>query len=411
MADPFLSDVSSRYDAANEATLRWMLGRQPLGGGFLDTKMHSITGRDYGPEDGWRGPDFTYGWIQGRGLEALTEFAAFFETRQPALSAALDARAALLREALGRLVARDGHAFFCYDRDLRPVRPGTGDRPVPQERPDGIYAYSDAFAAKGLLAAALRRQEDATEPLTFLLRVVSAVEQGRFQMDERIALSEAALAAQPDDLGPRMILLGAAALLRRAGADIAYARHFIRHVLDRHLDDRTGLLRNVPGGDACNVGHGIEFVGFALEALGDGAERDLVSILGRILQASFRAGFIGPGLALTVSLDSGAVLDARCPWWSLPEAIRAAALFHARTGDPASLALWQQADAAFFGRYWRTAPPVAYQMMLDDRPIDVVPATPDLDPGYHTGLSLLAASSAARTAFASQPPSAGSLAP
>ncbi len=111
-----------------------MLGRQPLGGGFLDTKMHSITGRDYGPEDGWRGPDFTYGWIQGRGLEALTEFAAFFETRQPALSAALDARAALLREALGRLVARDGHAFFCYDRTSARSS-GRRDRPVPRRGP------------------------------------------------------------------------------------------------------------------------------------------------------------------------------------------------------------------------------------------------------------------------------------
>ncbi len=270
MADPFLADVSRRYDAANEATLRWMLGRPPLGGGFLDTKMHSITGRDYGPEDGWRAPDFTYGWIQGRGLEALTEFASFFEMRQPTLSAALDDRAALLREALGRLVARDGHAYFCYDRDLRPVRPGLGDQPVPQDKPGGIFTYSDAFAAKGLLAAALRRRDDATEPLAFLLRVVAAVEQGRFQMDERIPLSATNLAAQPDDLGPRMILLGAAALLRRAGADIAYAQRFIRHVLDRHFDEQTALLRNVPDGDACNVGHGIEFVGFALEALGDG---------------------------------------------------------------------------------------------------------------------------------------------
>jgi hypothetical protein len=29
--------------------------------------------------------------------------------------------------------------------------------------------------------------------------------------------------------------------------------------------------------------------------------------------------------------------------------------------------------------------------MTAEGPIDYVPATPDLDPGYHTGLSLLAA--------------------
>jgi len=37
------------------------------------------------------------------------------------------------------------------------------------------------------------------------------------------------------------------------------------------------------------------------------------------------------------------------------------------------------------------SPPVAYQTMTKEGPIDWVPATPDLDPGYHTGLSLLAA--------------------
>jgi len=29
--------------------------------------------------------------------------------------------------------------------------------------------------------------------------------------------------------------------------------------------------------------------------------------------------------------------------------------------------------------------------MTRDGPVDFIPATPDLDPGYHTGLSLLAA--------------------
>lgn len=49
-----------------------------------------------------------------------------------------------------------------------------------------------------------------------------------------------------------------------------FADRFVAHVLDRHLDASSGLLRNVPGDDACNVGHGIEFVGFALN--GEGPE-------------------------------------------------------------------------------------------------------------------------------------------
>ena len=70
---------------------------------------------------------------------------------------------------------------------------------------------------------------------------------------------------------------------------------------------------------------------------------------------------------------------------------RAAALLWTRTRDPRTLAVWKAADAAFFGSYWRGEPPIAYQTRDDGGPMDFVPATPDLDPGYHTGLSLLGA--------------------
>ena len=107
--------------------------------------------------------------------------------------------------------------------------------------------------------------------------------------------------------------------------------------------------------------------------------------------ASFRKGFVGPGIALAISAGTGEVLDPLCPWWSLPETIRSAALCYGRTGNAEALAVWKDAHQAFFSRYWRADPPVAYQTMTADGPIDYVPATPDLDPGYHTGLSLLAA--------------------
>ena len=80
-----------------------------------------------------------------------------------------------------------------------------------------------------------------------------------------------------------------------------------------------------------------------------------------------------------------------CPWWSLPETFRSAALCHAYSRSDATLRIWQQAHGAFFSRYWRGQPAIAYQTMDKSGPVDFVPATPDLDPGYHTGLSLLGA--------------------
>jgi mannose/cellobiose epimerase-like protein (N-acyl-D-glucosamine 2-epimerase family) len=196
-----------------------------------------------------------------------------------------------------------------------------------------------------------------------------------------------------------MILLSAAALLHRIGRSehSAFADRFITHVLERHLDPENGLLRNVPGTDVCNVGHAIEFVGFALDHLQGSAEPALVQQLQSVLSSSFMRGFVGPGLCLSVSAATGAPLSPYHPWWSLPETIRSAALCFAATGNGEVLRIWEQADRAFFTHYWRDS--VAYQTLTRNGPIDFVPATPDLDPGYHTGLSLLSAIQAADRIF------------
>jgi hypothetical protein len=75
----------------------------------------------------------------------------------------------------------------------------------------------------------------------------------------------------------------------------------------------------------------------------------------------------------------------------MPESIRATAIGYKLMGDESLINLWQKADTAFFRNYWQFERGFAYQTRTIDGPIDYVPATPDLDPGYHTGLSLLAA--------------------
>ncbi|WP_306120138.1 MULTISPECIES: AGE family epimerase/isomerase [unclassified Roseitalea] len=385
--------AAERYAACNAAALGWMLGRGLRGPGFVDTKVNPMTGADYTRADGLRGPDYTYGWIQGRALEALATHARFFEARDPGLARALDAAGRRLYRALADLLAEDGHIYFCYDRDMRPVLADQAGI-VAQSRPADIWTFSDAFAAKGLVAGAARHAPaELPERLAYLDRVVEAVRAGRFQMNERAPLGEAALAAQPADFGPRMIVLGACGMLRRLGLGdhAGFGPAFLEHVLSHHLDTGTGLLLNVPGEPACNVGHGIELVGFALDDPALAADPARVETLADILRACFRAGFKGPGIVLSVSAETGEVRDPHCPWWPLPETIRAAALAHALTGRADMAEIWQAADAAFFERYWQAGRGYAYQTLVPGGPVDFVPATPDLDPGYHTGLSLLAA--------------------
>lgn len=371
-----------------------MLARPNLRGGFLNTKQNSLTLQDYTCDDGMRGPEYIYGWVQGRGLEALATHAAFFEYEDPSLAKMLDEAGKKLYPILEDWLIEDGHAYFCYDAQNRPVYPDQHEQPAHQRTASNIYTYSDAFVSKGLMVAGGRYLSQVPEKhIKYVCDVIAAIENGHFQIDERQPLSEKAIVDQPDDIGPRMILLGAAALFKRLGLNshTTYAERFIAHIIDRHFDVNTGLLRNVPNGDECNVGHGIEFVGFALDYLGVDTDPTLIKTLEKILLASFRIGFIKPGIALSVSVSSQTATNKNCPWWSLPETIRAAALLYKRNRSDAVLDIWKAADQAFFENYWLGTPPIARQTMIQNGQIDFVPATPDLDPGYHTGLSFLAA--------------------
>ncbi len=397
--DAFLAEAKVRYRDANRANLEWILSRPVLRHHFLNTKLNPLTLTDYTAADGWRGPDYLYGWMAGRGLETLLSQAAFFAGHDPDLAGRLEAAAQRLYEGLAALHARHGACFFCYDgNDMPVIRDAAGD-PVPQNTGTGFFTYSDAFALKGLIAAAARFDPSRLAACRARMAdLIGAIEEGRFIMDEWSPLAGETAAAQKPEFGPRMILLGAAAMLRRIGLDqdAAFGDRFIDHVLAQHLDrpaggnGGSGLLRDAVGGDTCNTGHAIEFVGFALEYLPDGAPGDLIARLEDLLVSSFRAGFHGTGICLSVA-PSGEPLSPYYPWWSLPETIRAAALCHARTGNPDVLDVWRAADAAFFRHYRRAELPIDYQTRTSDGPVDFVPSTPDLDPGYHTGLSLLGA--------------------
>ena len=395
LPDPdFRADAARRYDMANRETLRWMLSRPALKGGFLDTKVNPLTGADYGQGDGLRGPDWTYGWIQGRGLEALATFARHYRDSDPALSRRLLERARALYRRLCALT-EGGHAYFLYDAGMRPVRP-EGAGVVGQDTPPEVFTFADAFVAKGLVAASALFDPGAVPGhRAYLDRVIASIEDGRFQIDEKAPLGAAAIAAQPDDFGPRMILLGAAGLLRRAGETTGpWADRFIAHVVERHFDPEKGILRNIPGEDAFNAGHGIEFAGFAFDHLRIGADPALRDRLAGILRRSLELSFTGPGVVLSLSLASGRPLLARWPWWKQPEAIRAAALALAHGADPGLFDWWKRTDSAFFGSFWQAGRGYAHQTLGPDGPVDFVPATPDLDPAYHTSLSLLAAQTA-----------------
>ncbi|MFK7997176.1 MAG: hypothetical protein AB8B87_23795 [Granulosicoccus sp.] len=399
----WIQSAASRYDSCIRDTLHWMLGRELSGSGLLNTKVDPLTGVDYDFSTGLRGPDFTYGWIQGRGLEALVAFAIHYRDIDQQLSARLNQIARSLYSTLAELHIRDGHAFFLYDKMMRPIRQGN-DGLEQQATPGSVFTYSDAFVAKGLFAASCHFDPDRSgEYLAYILDVVAAIEDDCFQMNETQILSAAYAKAEANDYGPKMILLGASGLLldNNRPIEAAFANQFIDDVLERYFDQASGLLLNVPGQDNCNVGHAIEFCGFAFEYLQEQPDNSRIATLAYVLKNSLKTGLQGPGIALSLSATSGKAVSPYYPWWPMPEAIRACALAFTLTGDKSILPLWQQADEAFFSNFWRASQRFAYQTRTEEGPIDFVPATPDLDPGYHTGLSMLSAIKSIENHFSS----------
>lgn len=389
----FLSTARERYVRANKRSLEWLIDRPALLGGFLNSKLNSITLEDYGTDSFWRGPEVVYGWIQGRGLEALLLHAAFFEDEDPNFAKRLYGRAKELYAVLAPLFARYGHGYFSYDRNLVPIFPDGEAMPQSQVLDSNLYTYSDAFMLKGLIAASRRFEPHATANyLKAFQKLIVPIEQGRFILNEQQQLDFAILQTQPDDYAPRMIMLGGAAALKAMGFDdeTRFGERFITHVLKKHVDE-TGVIRDIVGQDRFNVGHAIEFIGFACEYLGETMTAEKAKELERSLLIAFGLGFSGTGIPLAVSISRRTPLSEYMPWWSLAETIRAAALTYKRTRTPESLSVWQKADHAFFKYFWREDPPIAYQTRTQVGPADYVPATPDLDPAYHTGLSLLSA--------------------
>ncbi len=397
-ATDFFQHTRSRYLQVNRAALEWQLSRMTLDQPLINTKLNSISLHNYTAIDGLRGPQFMYGWIQGRGLEAMATQAAFLKNYDLDLSRRLDVQAGALYLFLNNLYTKDKAAYFCYDQAFKPICSRDPTGLTPQLREDNLYSYADLFVTKGLIAAAHRHApEDLPAHLLTLSRIINAIKDGRFIIAESDQLTELALMDQAADFGPRMIALGAAALLHRLNLNEHdnFSGQFIQHILDHHLDAPTGLLANEPGGNVCNIGHGIEFAGFTLEIYRESVSAELATKLCRIIAHSFHAGFNGTGLPISINLPSLTPINANCPWWSLSETIRAASLGYAVSGDIDLFDIWQAADTAFFTHFWRNDPPIAYQTLTSNGPVDYVPATADLDPGYHTGLSLLAAIEAA----------------
>ncbi|MFC1452881.1 hypothetical protein ACFLSJ_05995, partial [Verrucomicrobiota bacterium] len=227
----------------------------------------------------------------------------------------------------------------------------------------------------------------------------------------------------------RMLGIGAYALFAEQYDEAEYVDGglaFIQHMLDRNvnvggrfpeLEDHDFVEFLTPdgapyrqGGDIiCDPGHALEYVGFSLKFLDviesqcslTEAHRkrcaDLRGNLLPVLHRVFPIGFNerGGGMYKTCSLNRRAPVNSDMPWWNLPETMRSAMFAWHASGDDAArldcLEIVRKCSNAFLGNYVNPGVYYMAHQTLDENghPVPIVPATPDADPGFHTGLSII----------------------
>ncbi|MFH1742766.1 MAG: hypothetical protein ABIH23_27485 [bacterium] len=436
-----IRQVVPDYEAMIESVMTVIVDRYECNPeyGWLDTKINLTSGQDFPREDRPRGPDTVYGWIQGRGLEALVGHARWFRKYlkgqdRASLVSPLDRIIGELLDRLRRTRERNsGHLFFFMTPDGDPFKLDEAGAVHPVTLTQrSAHNFSDLFCAKGMYAAARYLEEldaldDARE---YCRRVDNAIWQGRFVTDQQSFDLGRPIEIMPERRfhGPFMIEIGTAALLAEYEKDsesVDFGLKLIRYVLDYHtnLNGRWSELRkydffefidadNRPyrQGDqiVSDPGHALEFVGLSLEfteivkrldSTNPAQKKEIDKIeqvMPLLLLRNYGNGFqdVVGGIWKSVDLITRQPINSDMPWWSLPETIRAA-LECWHVADPRMqqdcLNIVRACHNAFVAHYVR---PELNLMAVQTRDAngnvaDVIPATSDADPGYHTGLCLI----------------------
>jgi len=410
---------------------------------FIDTKLNLITGRDFPDDDPLRGPGTIYGWIQGRGLEALAGHEAWLRRSPHVAGEAKQRLGGRLRRMMAEVLeqmesirqANRGRLFFTMTVEGQPLRMAEDGKMVPHEvPPDGPANTTELFYVKGMAAAAHALGDETTFAAArkWYEKIHRDIQEGTFARDQQpLDPTNVAVRDVPGrrSHGARMLAMGAAALLLERTGEPKYqdmGLGYLDHILQYHVNlagegdlsqrydmwefvDEAGRPFLQEGGALLSdPGHACECVGLALKLLG-ACERagslesidpqrlgDYYRILPGMLKRNFANGFSPRGFGIVKAFDLVARRPLRTdmPWWNLPETMRAA-LAAARVVPagqrPEFVRIAARCSNAFLGRFVRPDLHLMAYQTIDEtgRVIETIPATPDADPGYHTGLSII----------------------
>lgn len=419
---------------------------------FIDTKLNLITGVDFVPpassQQDFRSRNVIFPWIQGRGLEALAGHFSWLphcSALSPADARTLQQRirsqSRAVLDRMEKLRARNhGYLPFMMTPDGRPidVAPDGSSRLLPPIDENAPTTFSDLFYAKGLAAAGRLLNDSAAmnQAKGLFRRVLSDIQTQQFRSGQISFDPKNRVIHAPEKQahGPHMIAIGGLALFTEIFPEpnewASIGNKFISHILNQHVNHGQWpdlpdaiLLESITaatgapweeknGSLLCDPGHSLEFVGLTTKFV-VAAHRAGISVplddwlpsLEKVFHTALHYGWNQKtgGIYKTIDARTGVPLNSDMPWWPLPETIRAATglsvlqtlssktCVERKNAAPHLPNIVHKCAVTFLTRFVNPrVHAMAYQTLsADGIPVPTIPATPDADPGYHTGLSLI----------------------
>ena len=398
--------------------------------GWLDMKFDPVDGEERDASLPFYRKDRIYGWIQGRALESFAAHLRWAEGMPGYRVLSVETIRAAAERLYGKIMgacfppgAASVSAAFAMDPSGAPLGRDYG--------PDAT-TLTQLFILRGLLAYAsyADRREDAERIAAALRKAVDASLRGEC-LDDQMKFDKLGGEAYDEarkGYEGQMISIGACELLIAHSRNREDAERGLRCVSDvlgsfllRRKDgqpyivdalDAAGSPQREAGRLTVNPGHSIEFAGLALQYMrhaslmglvlseGSREKAEAIADMKAILQSvAFGCDGAGRaphgGIVRSVDAETLEVLNGACPWWSSFEAARTFGEIYADSRDEPL----KERCLEKIRSYLRCIKDVyiapsalgipVQTVSLDGRILAIIPATPDIDAGYHTGIPLL----------------------
>lgn len=384
---------------------------------WIDMKFNPVNGENIYNRNKWYSKRMIYSWIQGRALETICEYLKFMEENEVDLCS----RDELLKvgdsiyKNLFPLVSdwskgnKSVSIPFVFDCDLK--QSGEDENVFP--------TISDMFVFRGLaLYASVRQKKNDINFLVQNLRYISKIAVNGNLINDQIDYNTGKFAFTPKNsigLEGNMLAIGASSILYRITddkKDLEIGYNAIYDTITRHgFKNENGklfvvdyvkdgnVIFNKDGNLENNPGHTLEICGMGLQFLRENSKflvskknfNEIKETLINLAVYHFTNGLTPVGTVyLGIDINKKKPIKPISPWWSSFESLRTLSEVYFSNRDTKILELILNLKSNLIKTYLTKSKTKVPIQTVDDNGniIETIPATADLDPGYHTSIPL-----------------------